>query len=227
MKLKHSLVYSSSSGPIHGGLVSSGANGSTLCIRTRKRVGMSNKQSQRRSSFLSIAQAWRTLLPVVKLNYANAAVLVSRQNHFNGARVFTGFQLFFYVQSMRLIQNSNLFTGWPFLGLPMSMQPLSFVWDVSRSSVLFNFINSGLSNHRLMLFASPALNVTSSFSFKDYRYILTIYYTSANPFYLRTYYDRVFSAGFVSGTYVSFKVVPFSTSGVPYYTPQFFQCLIP
>jgi len=227
MKLKHSLVYSSSSGNLGGSIVASGHNGSVLYNRTRKKRAVSNKQTQRRSAFLRIVAAWRTLDNLTLSKYNIAATEIARVNRFSGTRCFTGFQLFFYVNFQRSLLPASMLLSYPFIGAPLTIFPISFIYNKPLSSVLFNFTTAGDVSQRFFVFAQPISSLSAKLSPKSYKFLFSLYGNFVSPYNFKSIYLSVFPRGFISGSCISFKVTLSNFYGKPYYPAQYFTCLIP
>jgi len=226
MKLKHSLVYSSSSGNLGGAIVASGHNGSVLYNRTRKKRAISNKQSQRRSAFLRISQAWRTLSPSVVAKYNFAAKTVKRPS-FNGSlHSFTGFQLYFYVNFYRMLSGFAPLTQFLFYGKIEFAHPYSFTLVNSLSLFYFSYTKVSSLQQRVLIFATKQYAKSVNLSDNDYVFVLSWWVDNPPPYNIFSGYKAIFPDTLVKGSVIYLKCIQICSVGLPVYPTIYCSCII-
>lgn len=226
MKLKHGIVYSSSSGNLGGSIVQSGSHGSTLYMRTRKKVGMSNKQSQRRAAMLRITSAWRTLRPSVVKAYNHASKSIIRSSFDGSVRTFTGYQLFFYVNYYRLLSGFTLATSFSFYRTVEYAHPYRFSIIVSLSRFNFYFNTVSPIQQRVLVFATRQFNTSVRLKDSDYLFIISWWVDNPSPFNIYNYYKSVFPAPLIPGSTIYLKCVQICSLGLPVYPTLFTSVVI-
>lgn len=226
MKLKHGIVYSSSSGNLGGAIVQSGSHGSTLYMRTRKTRRIAAIDCKHRRIFDFLSKKWRKLSKYRVAQWNTAALSFKRNNFFESVRPLTGFQLFVRFNFYRILSTGVFYDSFAFYATKEICSIVRFV-SVASSNTLTVYKSITLdTNIRVCIFATSQRKNSVVPSTGSFKYITSVSGHASSPQSLVAAYRAVYPDSLVSGYFLFFKTVMFTPLGLPYYPAYHFSCKI-
>jgi hypothetical protein len=213
----HGLVYSNSSGKLGGGLVQSGANGSSLSILSRKKKNVTSSQLLCRAFFKYVSKLWR-LQPVSTVTYFNALSSKYRPKSDIGVHaVMSGFQLFFNLQLNIKQAGIASFSSTTFFLSSVPSLPLNYSISSLLQSIVVSFPFYTDIYHVYIIYASAPHVVGSNIARIPFKKIISINPPNGISVDITSQYLTQFPLIFYSGQQIIFEYV----SMYPYYPLPF------
>jgi hypothetical protein len=207
MKLKHGILYSSSSGNFSGGTVQSGVNGSTLYIRSRKKRVESSSHLFSKSIFFSLASYRSNFLKYSAKPWAVYASNFTLPNRFSARRPMTAWELFCYFNQLRLMSGQSIQHWFNVLRYNVSIGVYTFLCVNSPFSLIASYAPAISYGHRHLIFCSVSSKGYCKNYNKSFRFLTYLYDVRPSPFELTSFFLDVFGYPPAVNSYLSFFVI--------------------
>lgn len=215
-KIKYSALVSEVSGKLNGSVLTKNRYGAYI----RNKVTPVNRQTSAqlgvRSTFTTVAQAWRGLTQAQLAQWGAGAKNFIRTNVFGDIRNLSGFNLY-----MRL--NKNLLnTGGAMIDVCPLPAPVESITATvlaaanGANTVTLTFADAIAAGTVVEVFATPALSAGKEFISSEYRKIATLTDADVSPKVLSAQYIAVFGNVGEVGTKISVKTKSYgAANGIP------------
>jgi hypothetical protein len=226
MKLKHGLVYSSSSGNIGGATVNRGRHGANLFIRHRKKKVISNQAVINKAYFKLIAQSWRTLTKAQVSVFNSTAKLCNFRSSAGNVYTPSGYQIFFYINFYLLLAGRVIVKTSTFNALPKTFITPAFTCNFSNAILNIAHNIASTSGRDYLVFCTAPLPASSIISDKDYRYLVSCNSTNRPSFNVFALYTALFKYTDFLNKKVFFKIINRNTGTLPLYITNYTSAII-
>jgi len=206
-RAKFGQIVSEMRGKVNGLVFSRGNCGSVIRVKTSNTNRRTLKQSEQRSHFSFVTQAWKTLTTAQRKAWNEQSYNYTRINVFGNKEVTTGFDYFCYC-NMNLLKINESIILWPQKS-PVNFSFTSFTYtlDYTGQTINLNFFPVIPTGKKLMIFATCPHSVGITNVKNLWRKIMVIDNSYPSPTDCFPEYSSVFGGMGYEGQNILFKGV--------------------